>query len=116
MYLNFNVPVLPGTDSPVLTVIYYIFVIVACHTVGDYVLQTEYQATMKGKDWYLLFVHCFLYTIPFAVCFGVSMKLFFLLFTHIIIDAAKARYQKISLAQDQALHYIIALVLFAVYF
>lgn len=38
-----------------------IFILVICHIVGDYFLQTDYMATNKGKDWYLLFVHCVCY-------------------------------------------------------
>lgn len=84
-----------------------------CHLVGDYVLQIDFIAKTKGENWYHLFVHCLLYILPFRIVYGVDWRLAVLLVTHIIIDALKARYKKITYTQDQIAHYIIALLLYA---
>jgi hypothetical protein len=86
--------------------------IIFCHLIGDYVLQIDYIAQTKGKNWYHLLVHCFLYCVPFYVCFGHGWKLYCLLLSHIIIDALKARYGKIDYSADQILHYVVALLLY----
>ncbi len=83
---------------------------VMCHLVGDYVLQCDFIAGTKGKNWYHLFVHCALYILPFIICFGLNWKCLFVFLTHIVVDALKARYQKITYLQDQVLHYLICLV------
>ncbi len=84
--------------------------IILCHLVGDYVLQSDFIANTKGKNWYHLFVHCALYILPFYLCFGLDWRLVVLFISHIIIDPLKARYGKITYAQDQVLHYIVALL------
>ena len=84
--------------------IYKIFV---CHFLGDYVLQTDFLANTKGKNWWHLVAHCFLYTAPFAVVFGLDWRIIFLFATHIVIDAMKARYKKIDYFTDQILHMLI---------
>ena len=83
-----------------------------CHLIGDYVLQIDYIAKTKGDNWYHLFVHCVLYCLPFYVVFGLTWRLGILFISHIIIDALKARYKKISYATDQILHYLMALIYF----
>ena len=82
--------------------------IILCHAVGDYLFQTDYMAAMKGKDWYVLFIHCVCYCVPFAFTCGIDWRLAVMLATHIVTDALKARYKKISLATDQAIHYAVA--------
>lgn len=84
--------------------------LVMCHLVGDYVLQSDYLAKTKGTEWYNLLVHCILYCVPFAVVFGIDWRLAVILITHIIIDAAKARYHVINLFTDQVFHYCILLI------
>jgi len=79
---------------------------VMCHLVGDYVLQSEFIAKTKGENWYHLFVHCALYCVPFLLCFGVSWKLATIFGVHIVVDALKARYNKIGYVADQVLHYL----------
>ena len=74
-----------------------------CHLIGDYVLSSDYIQTTKGKNWYHLFVHTTLYCVPFAYVFGINYKLLIVFLSHIIIDALKARYAKISYSQDQLL-------------
>jgi hypothetical protein len=87
-------------------------VLVACHLIGDYVLQSDYIATNKGKNWYELFVHCFLYCIPFYFVFGFCWQLYVVFIAHLIVDPLKARWNKITYAQDQIIHYITTLIYF----
>lgn len=93
-----------------LNTIELIFKIISCHLIGDYVLQSDFIASTKGKNWYHLLVHCFLYAAPFYFLFGFDWRLTVILATHIVIDPLKARWNKISYTQDQVLHYLIALV------
>lgn len=86
--------------------------IIMCHMVGDYVLQCDFIAQTKGKNWYHLFVHCILYCIPFAIMFGIDYKLAIIFVSHIIIDPLKARYNKITYTQDQLFHYLVSLIYF----
>lgn len=83
------------------------FLLVMCHCIGDYVLQTDFLAKTKGSNLYHLFVHCVLYLVPFAIVFGVDWKLGILFVSHFIIDILKAKYQKIRYVTDQVLHYLI---------
>lgn len=66
-----------------------LFKLVMCHLVGDYVLQIDFIAKTKGKNWYHLLVHC----LPFYLAFGFNWQLFVLFGTHIVVDAAKERCQ-----------------------
>ena len=84
--------------------------IILCHCLGDYFFQTQHLALNKGKDNYLLFVHCVTYCTPFIVKFGISWKIFFIFIIHFIADISKARYDIISLKTDQFIHYLAALV------
>ena len=88
------------------TIIY----IILCHCLGDYFFQTEYLAINKAKDNYCLFLHCVTYCTPFILKFGLSWKIYFIFFIHIITDASKAKYDLISLTTDQIIHYVVALV------
>ena len=87
--------------------------VIICHIVGDYLLQTDYMAREKGKDWYVLFVHCVCYCVPFIYIFGLDFKIIILFLTHMMIDALKARYIKFGIYADQILHYQIALMIYA---
>ena len=87
-----------------------IITLIFCHLVGDYVLQTDFIAKTKGKNWYHLIVHCVLYCLPFFVLFGLTWQLSFIFIMHMIIDPLKARYNKINYITDQLLHYIVMLV------
>ena len=82
-----------------------IVMMVGCHLLGDYVLQSNYIATTKGENWYHLIVHCVLYTIPFVFALGIHPILLLIFVSHIIIDALKARWHIISYVTDQLLHY-----------
>lgn len=89
-----------------------IFLIIMSHLIGDYFLQIDYIAKTKGDNIYHLFVHCFLYLLPFYLYFGLNYKILILLITHFVIDIAKAKYKKINYTCDQALHYLIAIILY----
>jgi hypothetical protein len=93
-----------------MTILQKLILLIMCHLVGDYVLQSNFIASTKGKNWYHLFVHCVLYTVPFLIVFGWTWQLLIIFLTHIIIDPLKARYYKITYVQDQILHYVITLV------
>ena len=82
--------------------------------IGDYVLQCDFIAKTKGSNWYHLFVHCILYVVPFVIVFGIDLRIYVLLLTHLIIDPLKARYNKINYIQDQILHYIVASMLYLI--
>ena len=84
--------------------------IVLCHLIGDYVLQCDFIAQTKGKNWYHLFIHCALYCVPFLIIFGWTWQLEVIFISHLIIDPLKARWNKITYTQDQVLHYIIGLI------
>ena len=80
------------------------------HLLGDYVLQTPFLSETKGRNWYHMFAHCALYCLPFYIYFGLKWQLTVLFFSHLCIDTAKARYQKISYISDQVLHYCTLLI------
>lgn len=84
--------------------------IVMCHIVGDYLFQTDYMAREKGKDWYILFVHCVCYCVPFAIVFGIDHRIVWLILSHFAVDALKARYKQFGIVMDQILHFIVALI------
>ena len=93
----------------------YIFLkIIFCHLVGDYVLQNDFIAKTKGENWYHLFVHCALYCLPFYIVFGMDIRLIYIFFSHVVIDALKARYKKINYVTDQICHYMVAFILYLI--
>lgn len=85
---------------------------IVCHVVGDYLFQTEYMAREKSKDWYVLFVHCVCYCVPFIYIFGLDFRIIILFLTHMMVDALKARYGKFGIYADQILHYQIVLMFY----
>lgn len=87
-----------------------IFWLVMCHLIGDYVLQIDFIAHTKGDNAYNMFVHCFLYLLPFALKFGLSWRLAVLFALHFLIDETKAKMSKITYMQDQILHYCCLLI------
>ena len=84
-----------------------IYKLLACHMLGDYVIQTDFLARTKGESWWHLLTHCVTYTVPFAVVFGVDWRVAWLLSTHIIIDTLKARWKVIDYLMDQSLHLLV---------
>lgn len=92
----------------VITIIEKVFLLIACHMIGDYLFQNNFIASTKGSNWYHLLVHCILYAVPFYLMFGWCWQLALITILHFPIDALKARYGKTSYVQDQVLHYILA--------
>ena len=90
-----------------------LIILVLCHLVGDYVLQSDYIARTKGENWYHLFVHAVLYSVPFIAVYGTSKAAYYLALDHAVIDALKARYKIIGYAADQAAHYLSILLFVA---
>ena len=84
-----------------------LYLVLICHAIGDYVLQSSFLADTKGSNWWHLIIHCILYSVPFYICYGINVELGILIVTHFIIDALKARYKEISYFTDQILHLII---------
>lgn len=84
-----------------------IYKLILCHFVGDYVLQIDFIAKTKGKNWWHLIAHCFLYSLPFYLTFGWTWHICAIVVTHFLTDALKARYNKISYFTDQLIHIIV---------
>ena len=90
------------------------------HCLGDYLFQTDYLASNKGKDNYILFVHSVLYTLAVYIVFGAtisSLGYWLILLTHIPIDYVKARGitpekygDSGALIIDQLIHYIVLII------
>ena len=89
-----------------------LIILVLCHLIGDYVLQSDYIAKTKGENWYHLFVHSALYCVPFIMVYGMVDACLHLFISHMIIDATKARYKSIGYVLDQAFHYYAILLYF----
>lgn len=82
--------------------------VIFCHFIGDYLFQTEYMAREKGKSTWILIAHCFCYSFPFLICFGVRWQLFLLLVSHYIIDIGKCN-GLYGIFFDQYFHIVIAM-------
>ena len=89
-----------------------LFWMLACHFIGDYVLQVDMIAKTKGKIAWHMIVHCFLYLVPFAVQFGVDLRIPYLFATHLVIDTLKAKYHVISYTFDQITHIVFLILLY----
>ena len=87
--------------------------LIFCHLLGDYVLQTDFIAKTKGKNLYHMFVHTFLYILPFSIVYGVNDRLFFLFISHFCIDVLKC-IELIDYTKDQLFHYVVAILLYIV--
>lgn len=94
------------TAEPLVTA----YKIIAGHMLGDYVLQTDFLARTKGENWWHLLAHCVTYSIPFAIAFGIDWRLAWLLASHFVIDALKARWNRIDYMTDQVAHMVTLLV------
>jgi hypothetical protein len=92
--------------------------IIFCHLVGDYVLQNDFLAKTKGKNFYHLLVHCALYCLPFALVFNsvshFTCRLVLLFAIHVWADWLKAGIEMINYPMDQIIHYFFAVILFAI--
>lgn len=89
-----------------MDILHTLLILVFCHLVGDYVLQSNFLATTKGENWYHMFVHCALYCLPFFVVFGLTWQLAFIFMMHLAVDPLKARYNVTGYASDQVFHYL----------
>lgn len=89
-----------------------LYKLIACHIMGDYVFQTDFLARTKGVNPWHLLAHCVTYTIPFAVAFGIDWRITWLLASHLLIDALKARWHKIGYVSDQISHVLAMAVYF----
>lgn len=87
-----------------------IIIAIFCHLIGDFVLQNDYIASNKGKNDYILIVHCLLYIVPFAFALSLTWHLIPILVIHIVVDRLKARHKLINFATDQIIHYVTLLV------
>lgn len=90
-----------------MEIVQFLYKLLACHFMGDYVLQVDYIAQTKGKNWWHMVAHCILYTVPFALTFGIDWRLAVILFSHFIIDSLKAKWHMIGYAVDQVDHLLI---------
>ena len=90
-----------------------LYKLMACHMLGDYALQNDFLAMTNGANWWHLFAHCVIYTLPFAVAFGFDWRVLALLASHVLVEAAKARWQAIGYATDQASHILLMLACYA---
>lgn len=100
-----------------------IFLLVSAHIFGDYVFQNDYIASTKGKNYYHLFVHCFIYTFCFWCVFFSFNKveltlLLFVFISHFLIDFLKCKTTTKNPEKsgtyyviDQVLHYVVILIL-----
>jgi len=84
------------------------YTIAACHFFGDYVLQTDFLAKTKASNPWHMLAHCVLYTVPFAVVFGIDWRIGWVLLTHLAIDELKV-HGMIGYALDQTGHLLVAL-------
>ena len=87
-----------------------VFILLASHFIGDYVLQTDFLAKTKGDNIWHLFIHSVLYSLPVMIAFGFNWKVPFIIGTHIVIDALKARYKVINYVADQVLHLMVLVI------
>lgn len=81
-----------------------LYKLLACHMLGDYVLQTDFLAKTKGENWWHMLAHCVTYTVPFALAFGIDWRVCFILALHLAVDTLKARWHLIGYVSDQATH------------
>lgn len=86
--------------------------LIFCHLLGDYFLQTENLSKRKSEDWYHMFIHCALYSLPFYICFGFVWQLAVIFVSHMIVDSLKAVYHITNKTQDQVIHYLILPIYF----
>lgn len=89
-----------------------LFMLFACHFLGDYFLRTDTLWLRKVVNFWYMFVHCVLYSVPFAAVYGINWKIAVLIGTHFIIDTLHERWRMFNEAVDQVLHIVIILGLY----
>ena len=57
-----------------------------CHLVGDYLLQTDWMASNKVRDWSAAMIHGMTYIIPFFFISDSMAAMLAILLSHIFID------------------------------
>jgi hypothetical protein len=91
--------------------------LLACHFVGDFALQDEWQTKGKAKSWEINFYHVAIYTAVF-ILFGAglsALSLGIIFMTHFAIDTLSSRWKNIKhIWQDQILHILVLLFIFFV--
>lgn len=88
-----------------------VFLVICCHLIGDYALQSEYLAKTKKENWYHMFVHCMLYVVPFYMVFGMDWRLVVVWAVHLLIDILRTRF-KASYFYEQFGLYVLLLILY----
>jgi hypothetical protein len=81
-------------------------ILLSCHFIGDFPFQGDFLALNKGKSWEILLYHCLVYAATFVLFAKVTVAFaVFLVFSHFLIDAMKARYGLIKyIWVDQIFH------------
>lgn len=91
------------------------------HYIGDFALQSQWQSENKGKNWYILFTHCMVYTACTCVALAYTghyqfWKAMVILYSHAVIDMyriklSKGKDNQFLFLLDQFIHvFILALV------
>ena len=89
-----------------------LYKLLVCHFIGDYVIQIDYIAKTKGDNLWHMIVHCFLYTVPFAMLLGINQQLGAILVSHFVVDSFKARWKIINYPTDQIAHIALLAVVY----
>lgn len=56
------------------------------HAIGDFVLQSDWQANNKTKSWWPALAHVFVYGLPWLLLTTSPAALAFIIGTHLVID------------------------------
>lgn len=91
-----------------------VVIVVAGHFMGDYGLQNNWMAVNKGKNWYVLVAHAFVYSLTVWLCMefaSINVTLggmLYLIGSHIVIDKVKCMGYTNEVG-DQVCHYLVLL-------
>ncbi|MEI7451645.1 MAG: DUF3307 domain-containing protein [Candidatus Falkowbacteria bacterium] len=90
-----------------------ILILLACHFIGDFGLQSAWMAENKGKSWEINFYHAATYTAVFIVLGHVSLlATLLILVSHFIIDPLMCRWHIVKHTWlDQVLHFLILAII-----
>lgn len=92
-----------------------ILLLLACHFIGDFGLQSKWMSENKGKSWEINFYHAATYTAVFVILAKISWAAtIILIISHFFIDPLSSRWKIIKyIWADQILHLlIIAAIIF----
>ncbi len=91
--------------------------LLACHFIGDFPLQSQWMSEEKSKRWEINFYHVVVYTSVFVIA-GTKLSLVSLVIifvTHFLIDTLSARWKIVKhIWQDQLLHVLVLIFVFLV--